>query len=122
MGSSSDPLPYWLVNVPRDKWPSECPEYLLNLSEKDEKHLAVRDEDYHFLTWEEVKKNVGGYMMYTHALTHSNMLLNCTFLCSIHLLYYLLLPFLRPTFPLYRIHLHPSSHSLPSPSLLSPYP
>lgn len=52
-------LPYWLVNVPRKDWPSECPPYLIDLSDKDKVILATRDEDYRDLTWNEVKEVVG---------------------------------------------------------------
>ncbi|PVH98817.1 hypothetical protein DM02DRAFT_595362 [Periconia macrospinosa] len=51
-----EPLPFWLVNVPRDQWPAECPEYLRDLSEKDRRIIGTPDEEYRLLTWDEVKE------------------------------------------------------------------
>lgn len=48
-------LPFWRVNVPKDQWPSECPEYLKGLSEKDVGIINTPDKDYHKLTWPEVQ-------------------------------------------------------------------
>lgn len=48
-------LPFWLVNVPKDQWPSECPEYLKGLSEKDVGIINTPDQNYHKLTWPEVQ-------------------------------------------------------------------
>ncbi|KAL8719135.1 MAG: hypothetical protein Q9225_003824 [Loekoesia sp. 1 TL-2023] len=52
-------IPYWRANVPEDQWPTRCPEFLQNLSERDEKLVGRLDEDYHRLTWPEVKEVVG---------------------------------------------------------------
>ncbi|KAL8635781.1 MAG: hypothetical protein Q9228_006764 [Teloschistes exilis] len=49
-------IPYWRANVPKDQWPAECPEFLLNLSERDQQLVGKLDKDYHRLTWPEVKK------------------------------------------------------------------
>ncbi|KAI4205915.1 MAG: hypothetical protein LQ350_000100 [Teloschistes chrysophthalmus] len=49
-------IPYWRANVPKDQWPAECPEFLLNLSERDQQLVGQLDKDYHRLTWPEVKK------------------------------------------------------------------
>ena len=54
MASSS--LPYWLVNVPKEQWPSSCPEFLVNANAKDRAILSTLDSDYHRLTWSEVKE------------------------------------------------------------------
>lgn len=48
-------LPYWLVNVPKDKRPAECPDFLADVNEKDRRILETPDSDYHRLTWAEVK-------------------------------------------------------------------
>lgn len=56
MPHNDDSLPFWLVNVPRDQWPSECPDFLRNASEKDRRIIGMRDEDYDLLEWEEVKE------------------------------------------------------------------
>ena len=56
---TEEQAPFWCVNVPRQDWPAECPAFLQNLSAKDVQHLAVRDADYHWQTWAEVRHNVG---------------------------------------------------------------
>jgi len=53
-----EPLPFWLVNVPRDEWPPECPESLRECSEKDQRIIGTPDERYSLLTWDEVKELV----------------------------------------------------------------
>ncbi|KAL1596602.1 hypothetical protein SLS60_009250 [Paraconiothyrium brasiliense] len=50
-----EPLPLWLVNVPRDQWPTECPDFLKELGEKDRRIIGTPDSEYKKLTWEEVK-------------------------------------------------------------------
>ncbi|KAL8802355.1 MAG: hypothetical protein Q9200_006607 [Gallowayella weberi] len=49
-------LPYWLVNVPEKERPSECPEFLLDLSDRDREIVDRFDKDYHRLSWDQVKK------------------------------------------------------------------
>lgn len=49
-------LPYWLVNLPRASWPTECPEFLINANAKDRRILSTPDQDYHRQTWPEVKQ------------------------------------------------------------------
>ena len=53
------PLPFWLVNVPRDQWPTECPEFLKACNEKDRRIIGTPDDKYTLLTWEEVRELVG---------------------------------------------------------------
>ncbi|KAL8870097.1 MAG: hypothetical protein Q9174_003776 [Haloplaca sp. 1 TL-2023] len=53
---TSEEIPYWRANVPKDRWPSECPEFLLDLSERDQMLVGKLDEDYHRLTWPEVRE------------------------------------------------------------------
>jgi hypothetical protein len=48
-----EPLPFWLVNVPRDQWPSSCPEFLKNCGEKDRRIIGTPDSEYRRLSWEE---------------------------------------------------------------------
>lgn len=55
----SEPLPFWLVNVLRDEWPAECPDFLSGLSEKDERIIGTPDSEYHRMTWPEVQRAVG---------------------------------------------------------------
>jgi len=50
-----DPLPFWLVNIPRDQWPSECPESLRDVSEKDRQIIGMPDEEHDCLRWDVVK-------------------------------------------------------------------
>ncbi|KAH6660106.1 hypothetical protein BKA67DRAFT_530222 [Truncatella angustata] len=57
MGSLSD-LPYWHVNVPEAERTIECPEFLRNLSLKDERVISTPDDQCHVLTWAEVQKIV----------------------------------------------------------------
>lgn len=54
-------LPYWLVNVPPEEWPTECPEFLdsEHISEKDRAILSTPDAEYQRTTWEEVKNHIG---------------------------------------------------------------
>jgi hypothetical protein len=56
-----EPLPYWLVNVPPEEWPNECPEALRDMSEKNIGILATWDSDYTRSTWEEVKYLIGKF-------------------------------------------------------------
>lgn len=51
-------LPFWLVNVPRDQWPDECPEFLRDISGKDKSIIGTPDDAYTFLTWAEVRELV----------------------------------------------------------------
>jgi hypothetical protein len=49
-------LPFWLVNVPRDQWPAECPEFLRDAGEKDRRIIGTPDSDYKRLSWQEVQE------------------------------------------------------------------
>ncbi|KAF2469160.1 uncharacterized protein BDR25DRAFT_264366 [Lindgomyces ingoldianus] len=49
-----EPLPFWLVNVPRDQWPKECPEFLKECGEKDRSIIGTPDAEYKRLSWDEV--------------------------------------------------------------------
>lgn len=53
---TKDSLPYWLVNVPLNQRPSECPEFLIHANAKDRGILSTRDTDYHRQTWPEVRE------------------------------------------------------------------
>ncbi|KAK2756940.1 hypothetical protein FQN54_004908 [Arachnomyces sp. PD_36] len=54
----TEPLPYWLVNVPRSEWPAECPDFLLNTTDKNKSILSVPDEEYKIDNWDRVKEIV----------------------------------------------------------------
>ncbi|EGD97195.1 hypothetical protein TESG_04609 [Trichophyton tonsurans CBS 112818] len=49
-------LPYWLVNVPRDRWPTECPDYLCNLPAKNISILSTPDSEYVRQDWDLVRQ------------------------------------------------------------------
>ncbi|KAE8392747.1 hypothetical protein BDV23DRAFT_181168 [Aspergillus alliaceus] len=55
---SGESLPYWLVNVPRDRWPVECPSFLRDIGEKNIQILSTPDEQYKRQGWELVKEIV----------------------------------------------------------------
>jgi hypothetical protein len=55
----SEPLPYWLVNLPRSQWTAECPSFLRDQSAKNIKSLSTPDHLYTRQTWEEVKEITG---------------------------------------------------------------
>lgn len=50
-----DSLPFWKVNVPQELWPAECPAFLCDISEKDQRIIGTPDEGYTLLTWPEVR-------------------------------------------------------------------
>jgi hypothetical protein len=54
-----EPLPFWLVNVPREDWPSECPDFLRECGEKDRRIIGTPSAEYKRLSWEEVKHLIG---------------------------------------------------------------
>ena len=49
-------LPFWLVNVPRDQWPAECPDFLRDVGEKDRMIIGTPDSEYKRLSWQEVQE------------------------------------------------------------------
>lgn len=57
----NDAVPYWNVNVAKEKWTTECPEALKNMAESDEKHLLIRDEEFHRMSWEDVQRVISEY-------------------------------------------------------------
>lgn len=59
----NEPLPFWLVNVPRDQWPASCPEFLKEQSDKNIGILATPDEEYQWIGWERVKELVRSYYL-----------------------------------------------------------
>lgn len=56
--TSNEPgsLPYWLMNIPRDQWPAECPDFLRDLPEKNIQILSMPDEHHKRNDWELVKE------------------------------------------------------------------
>lgn len=53
---AGEPLPYWLINVPKEQQPAECPKFLLDISERNKAMINVSQADYHVLTWPEVQE------------------------------------------------------------------
>jgi hypothetical protein len=51
-----EPLPWWLVNVPRDQWTEECPEFLRECGEKDRGIIGTPNSEYRRLSWDEVRE------------------------------------------------------------------
>jgi len=51
-------LPYWLVNVPQEQWPAECPEWLHNLEPRAIEVLSTLDGAYKKHDWEMVKETI----------------------------------------------------------------
>lgn len=53
--STNERIPYWHVNVPPALRTPECPPFLQNLNPKDLGIISTPDEEYHILTWPEVR-------------------------------------------------------------------
>jgi len=51
----NEELPFWLVNVPADQRPRECPDFLMGCSEKDKRIIGTPDEEYQVLSWAQVR-------------------------------------------------------------------
>lgn len=58
MGEQSGQLPFWLVNVPENKRPSKCPDYLENLDQRNKDIIGTPDASYHVQTWPEVAEQI----------------------------------------------------------------
>lgn len=58
MMPKEESLPFWKVNVPREQRPAECPDFLKDISEKDEGIIGTPDEEYTLLSWQEVRELV----------------------------------------------------------------
>ena len=56
MLSDLETLPYWQVNVPADQRSAECPDFLKDANEKDQKILATPDTEFRRLSWPEVQE------------------------------------------------------------------
>lgn len=51
-------LQYWNFNLPQSQLSSECPEYLLNLNDKDRRLIESWDNDYQIQDWPKVQELV----------------------------------------------------------------
>ena len=54
-------LPYWLMNVPEDKRPAKCPDFLLDISDRNKELIDRPEDEYHILTWPEVQNLISTY-------------------------------------------------------------
>lgn len=50
---------YWNANVASHLWTTECPQFLVDTSEKNKMILLERDEDFKEFSWQEVKQLIG---------------------------------------------------------------
>ncbi len=55
----TETLPYWLVNVPKDQWRKECPEFLKSIGPRDQQMISTPESQFHRLTWPEVQDIIG---------------------------------------------------------------
>ena len=55
---TEEPLLFWRANVPEAQWPAECPDFLRDISGKDQRIIGTPDEEYTLLTWPEVRELV----------------------------------------------------------------
>ncbi|KAH7364328.1 hypothetical protein BKA65DRAFT_491032 [Rhexocercosporidium sp. MPI-PUGE-AT-0058] len=53
--SNSETLPYWQVNVTPSSREATCPPYLQNLKPKELAIISTPDDQYHIITWAEVR-------------------------------------------------------------------
>ncbi|KAK4128778.1 hypothetical protein N657DRAFT_652362 [Parathielavia appendiculata] len=58
MGSITEELPYWQVNVPEHLRTAECPDFLRNLNDKDRRIISTPDSEYEIDSWEVVRHKV----------------------------------------------------------------
>ena len=74
----SDPrlskIPYWQVNIPVDERQEQCPVFLQSIGERYEKMINCRADDFHYLSWPEVKEIIG---LQNHIFSTQTSLLNC---------------------------------------------
>ncbi len=57
-GEGEGQLPFWLMNIPRNQWPHQCPEFLINSSARDKRILSIPNDLYQRATWEEVQEYI----------------------------------------------------------------
>jgi hypothetical protein len=53
---AKEPLPYWLNNVPEHQRPATCPEFLLDISDRNKGMISLPEAEFHRLTWPEVQE------------------------------------------------------------------
>ena len=52
---SPEPLPYWLVNLPENEWTDSCPDYLRDISARNQHLLSVANDKLSRYGWKRVK-------------------------------------------------------------------
>lgn len=57
--SETSQIPYWHVNVPVEKREEVCPDFLLEISDRNKEIILAPADEYHYLTWDEVKRLIG---------------------------------------------------------------
>jgi len=72
MGSQGT-TPYWNVNVPPAQQTEECPAFLVNCNAPDRKALSVPDEQFHTMSWEDVKEVISMSVRLKEATRASNI-------------------------------------------------
>ncbi|KAK4105504.1 hypothetical protein N658DRAFT_122004 [Parathielavia hyrcaniae] len=58
MGSLTQDLPYWQINVPEHLRTAECPDFLRNLNDKDLRIISTPDNEYEIDPWDVVRHKV----------------------------------------------------------------
>ncbi|EXM11299.1 hypothetical protein FOIG_01044 [Fusarium odoratissimum NRRL 54006] len=51
---STETVPFWNMNIPKDQRTEECPDFLQGLHKKDQGILSTPDQEYHIFSWAEV--------------------------------------------------------------------
>ena len=60
----SEPLPYWLINIPQSQWPASCPGFLRDISSRDKAMISIPESEFHRLSWPEVQELVSMYLSF----------------------------------------------------------
>ena len=58
MGSASQDLPYWQVNIAEHRRTPECPDFLRSLTDKDRGIISTPDSEYEIDSWPVVQQKV----------------------------------------------------------------
>jgi hypothetical protein len=65
----AEELSWWNFNIPINERTAECPDFLLNISEKDRRIIGSWDLDFERLSWEEVKELIGMRVLSSYIVT-----------------------------------------------------
>lgn len=58
---TAETLPFWLINVPRSQWTTECPSFLRDQPPKNIQCLSTPDDHYTRQDWAQVKEIIREY-------------------------------------------------------------